>query len=321
MEVRRVLELVVGDRQLQAVAEDPSSASLSFFAWWVMLRASTPPAEGPALDGLGEDHRRRADVLGRRLVGGVDLAVVVAAAAELEQLSSSDRCSTIRREPRVGAEEVLADVVRRSRPSTSGTRRRASSFIFSTSTPSTSRASSSSHSRPQTTLITFQPAPRNRPSSSWMTLPLPRTGPSSRCRLQLMTKVRLSRPSRAASEMPGDRLGLVHLAVAEERPHALLARVLDAAVLQVAVEARLVDRGQRAEAHRDRRELPEVGHQPRVRVRAQALAADLAPEVVELVLGQPALEERAGVDARAPRGPGRTPGRRRPDGPCPGRSG
>ena len=32
-----------------------------------------------------------------------------------------------------------------------------------------------------------------------MILPLPRTGPSSRCRLQLMTKIRLSSLSREAS--------------------------------------------------------------------------------------------------------------------------
>ena len=38
--------------------------------------------ERPALDGLGEDRRRRADLLGRRLVGGVELAVVVTAAGQ-----------------------------------------------------------------------------------------------------------------------------------------------------------------------------------------------------------------------------------------------
>src|SRR5438034_267079 len=68
-----------------------------------------------------------------------------------------------------------------------------------TSRPSRSFASSGSHSRPQIALITFQPAPRNAASSSWMIWPLPRTGPSSRCRLQLMTKIRLSSFSRAGS--------------------------------------------------------------------------------------------------------------------------
>ncbi len=51
------------------------------------------------------------------------------------------------------------------------------------------------------TLMTFQPAPRKTASSSWMILPLPRTGPSSRCRLQLITNMRLSSFSRAASEI------------------------------------------------------------------------------------------------------------------------
>ena len=69
------------------------------------------------------------------------------------------------------------------------------------------------------------------------------------------------------------RLGLVHLAVAEERPHVLVGGVLDAAVVQVLVELRLVDRVHRAEAHRHRRELPEVRHQPRVRVGRQRRGA------------------------------------------------
>ncbi len=79
----------------------------------------------------------------------------------------------------------------------------------------------------------------------------------------------------------------------------LLAGVLDAAVVQVAVEPRLVDRVDRAEAHRHGRELPEVRHQPRVRVGRQAAAGvrELLPEAVELLLGQPALEEGAGVHA------------------------
>ena len=93
---------------------------------------------------------------------------------------------------------------------------------------------------------------------------------------------------------------LVRLAVAEERPHVLIGGVLDAAVVQVVVEPRLIDRVHRAQAHRHRRELPEVRHQPRVRIGRQPAAgvAVLLAEAVELVGGEPALEERAGVDAR-----------------------
>ena len=67
-----------------------------------------------------------------------------------------------------------------------------------------------------------------------MIWPLPRTGPSSRCRLQLMTKIRLSSFSRAARVIDAERFGLVGLAVAEERPDLLVGRRLEAAVLQVA---------------------------------------------------------------------------------------
>ncbi len=95
-----------------------------------------------------------------------------------------------------------------------------------------------------------------------------------------------------------ERLGLVGLAVAEERPDLGVGHRLELAVFQVAVEARLVDGHDRAQAHRHRRELPEVGHQPRVRVARQAAArGQLAAEVLELLLRQPAFEERAGVDA------------------------
>ncbi len=80
----------------------------------------------------------------------------------------------------------------------------------STSAPSVSLASTSSHVECQMTLTTFQPAPRNTDSSSWMTLPLPRTGPSRRCRLQLTTNTRLSRPSRAAIDRAPSDSGSSH---------------------------------------------------------------------------------------------------------------
>ena len=95
-------------------------------------------------------------------------------------------------------------------------------------------------------------------------------------------------------------LRLVHLAVAQERPHVLVGGVLDAAVVQVVVEPGLVDRVHRPEAHRHRGELPEIGHQARVRIGRDAAAgvAVLLTEAVELVGGEPALQERPGVDAR-----------------------
>ena len=95
-----------------------------------------------------------------------------------------------------------------------------------------------------------------------------------------------------------ERFGLVGLAVAEERPDLRVRLRLQAAILEVADEARLVDRHDRAEPHRDRREFPEVGHQPGVRIRRQAAARlQLAAEVLELRLVEAAFEIRARVDA------------------------
>src|SRR5262245_45349393 len=69
------------------------------------------------------------------------------------------------------------------------------------------------------------------------------------------------------------------------------------AVLQIFQEAGLIDRHQRPQSHRHRRKLPEIRHQPRVRITRQALAAGLLPEAEELLLAQPPLEKSARVDA------------------------
>ena len=79
----------------------------------------------------------------------------------------------------------------------------------------------------------------------------------------------------------------------------LVRGVLDAAVVQVPVELRLVDGVDRAEPHRHRRELPEVGHETWVRVGGQPAARvrELLPEAVQPVLVESSLEEGSRVDA------------------------
>ena len=59
----------------------------------------------------------------------------------------------------------------------------------------------------------------------------------------------------------------------------------------------LVRSHQRAQPHRHGRELPEVGHQPRVRVRRDAFAAGLLAVAEQLRFGEAPFEEGAGVDA------------------------
>ena len=107
--VRRVLDLRVGDRQLEPVAEDLQLRLGQLLRLVGDVAGLDARSERPALDGLGEDHRRRALVLGRRLVRRVDLAVVVAAAAELREVVVGEVLDELA-QPRVGPEEVLPDV-------------------------------------------------------------------------------------------------------------------------------------------------------------------------------------------------------------------
>ena len=120
------------------------------------------------------------------------------------------------------------------------------SSITRRSRPLVSRASSGSQREPQMTLMTFQPAPRNAASSSWMILPLPRTGPSRRCRLQLMTNTRLSSCSRTGIVIAPIDSGS-SISPSPRNAQTLRSDGLhDAAMLEIALKARLVDRHHRA---------------------------------------------------------------------------
>ncbi len=91
-------------------------------------------------------------------------------------------------------------------------------------------------------------------------------------------------------------LRFVHLAVAAEAPDFATFGIDDAAIVQVLHEPRLVDGLDRAETHRHGGELPEIRHQPGVRVGTEAVAIHFLPEVVELLLVQPPFQISAGVN-------------------------
>jgi hypothetical protein len=92
-------------------------------------------------------------------------------------------------------------------------------------------------------------------------------------------------------------LRLVHFSITAKHPDLTFLGIRKATAVQVLEEARLIDAHQRPKAHGDGRELPEVGHEPRMRVGREALAVNLLPEVEELLLAQPPLEKSAGVNA------------------------
>src|ERR1043166_9599298 len=96
-----------------------------------------------------------------------------------------------------------------------------------------------------------------------------------------------------------ERLGFIGLTVAEEAPDFLLGRVAQATMLEIAIEARLVYRGDCAEPHRHRRKLPEIRHQPGMRIGRQSAAwRQFAAKVLELRTRQSAFEKRACIDPR-----------------------
>ncbi len=297
-QVRVLLEHLVGDRDAQAVPEALEVVQGHLLHLVRRVARREVLAERVALDGLGEDDGRLADGLGRRLVGRVDLAVVVAAALEVPHLVVAHGLDE-RLRPRVAAEEVLLDV------------RAVVRLVGLVVT--VGRGVHQVDERAVAVRVQ-QRVPLAAPDDLD---DVPAGAAEERLQLLDDLAVAAHRPVEALQVavdherevvellvrgelQQAARLRLVHLAVAEERPHVLVGRVLEAAVAQVAVEPGLVDRVHRADAHGDRGELPEVRHQARVRVRRQAATRTgvriLLAEAVELVLAQAALEERSRVD-------------------------
>ena len=91
---------------------------------------------------------------------------------------------------------------------------------------------------------------------------------------------------------------LVRFAVSEKRPDFRVRAGLEAAIFQIAIEPRLINGHERAEAHGHRGKFPELRHQPRMRVRRQSAALPkFAAEVFQLFHGQAAFEKRARINA------------------------
>ena len=252
--------------------------------------------EGPTLDGLGQDRGRCPFVLDRGLVRGVELPVVVPPAREVAQVVVGQVLDHAP-QPRVGTEEVLADVgATLDRVLLELAVDRRVHLVEQDAVGVTGEE-----------LVPLR-APDDlddvptRASEHGLELldDLAVAAHGAVEALQVAVDDEdevvelLARRDRERAE----RLRLVALSVAHVAPDTRAAGVGDAPVEQVAVEAGLVDRVDGAEAHRHRRELPELRHQARVRVARQAVTADLHAEMVEVVGREPALEERARVDAR-----------------------
>ena len=294
---RILLQLLVGDRDLLLVAEELEVLQGQLLHLVGGVAALEVVAEAVALDGVGEDDGRLALGVQGALVGGVDLAVVVAAAAQVPQLLVGHVLDELLG-ALVAAEEVLADV---------GAVVGLEGLVVA--------VLGGVHDVDEcAVLILFQ---QLVPLAAPHDLDHVPAGADEEA-LQLLDdlavaahwavetlQVAVDHEGEVVQAVQGGHLDqaagfrLVHLAVAEECPDVLLVGVLDAAVLQVLVKACLVDRVHRAQAHGHGGELPEVRHAVRVRVGRQAalLAGVLLAEAVHVVFAQAAFHEGAGVHA------------------------
>ena len=292
------LELGVGDRDVQSIAEGLEVLQRQLLHLVRGVATLELRAQAPALDRLREDDRRLALVLGGRLVGRVHLLVVVAAALERPDLVVGHVCDEVLR-ARIAAEEVVADVgavlgLERLVVTVDGGVHQVQQRAFLVG---------GEQRIPVATPDDLDDVPAGAAEDAFEFLDDLAVA-ANRAVEALQVRVDDERQvvqAFACGEADGaQRLRLVGLAVAEERPHLLIGGVLDAAPGKVAVEARLVDGVVGAQTHRHRRELPEVGHEPRVRVGRDAATCvrHLLPETVELVLAEATLEVCAGVHAR-----------------------
>ena len=299
--VRRTIERRVGDglvRDRNAEAR-PERAQVGFVQLLLLVRdvlAFAGLAEAVALDRPHEHDRRLPLGLDRDLVGVVDLDGIVAAEPQLLELIVGQVLDHLE-QARVGAEEVLAEV---------GAGLDGVLLILA--------VDDLAHPLGEQAVVVGRE--QRIPVAAPQHLDdVPAGAAEDRFELLDDLAVAADRTVEALQVAVDDedqvvellarreadraeRFGLVGLAVAEERPDLGVRRLAQPAILEVAVEARLVDRHDRAEAHRHRRELPEVRHQPRVRIgRKSAALGELLAEVVQLLDRQPAFEERARVDA------------------------
>src|SRR5439155_615912 len=88
--------------------------------------------------------------------------------------------------------------------------------------------------------------------------------------------------------------------VADEGPDLRLVTRQKASGPKITIEPSLVNRQQRPQTHGNGRELPEVGHQIRVRIRGKPAALrQLLAEIVQLPLVKSPLQKSPGVNARS----------------------
>ena len=253
-------------------------------------------SERPSLDRLREDHRRRGVVVVGRAVRRVHLPVVVAASPELAEVVVRKLLDHLL-QSRVGAEEVLADV-------RAGFRRVLLELAVDRRVQLVDEHAVDVLRQKLVPLavpdhLDHVPARAAEHRFELLDdLAVPAHGPVQPLQVAVHDPDQVVEVFARGERDRAKRLRLIRLAIADEAPHLRVLGRRQSAVVQVPVEPRLVDARERPEPHRHGRERPQFGHEAGVRVRRQAVPTGLPPEVVQLLFGEPALQEAARIDAR-----------------------
>ena len=292
--------LLVAERQVEALAKGQQVLALKLFLLVGGHAALAGLAHAIALLGLRQDHRGLISAALRGMVGSVDLDQIMPAALQAvdlfvaQALGQHGQC-------RVLAEEVVAVVA----PVLGGKGLELAVHRLRKGLGQGAVGVAGEQAVPVAAPHQLDHAPAG---AGKQRLQLIDDAAVAAHRAVQALQIAVDHPDQVVQLLAGGQrqgahaLGLVHLAVTEHAPDLARRCVLQAAVLQVAHEAGVVDRADRPQPHRPGGELPEVGHQPGVGVAAQALraapgGAELLPIVGQVELAQAALQKGPGIDA------------------------
>ena len=260
-------------------------------------------AEAIALDGAGEDDGRAAFVFGGGFVGGVNFARIVAAEAQAAQFVVGERLDEFQ-QARIGAEEMLANVG-------AGFDDELLVFAvdqFAHALDEQAFGVAVEDGIPLAAPENLDDVPASAAEGGFEflnDLAVAANRAVEALQVAVDDEDKIVEFFAGGQRDGAEGFGLIGFAVAEEGPDFGVGDGFEAAIFEIAVVTRLVNGHQRAQAHGDGGKFPEIGHQPGMWIGGKAAAGlEFAAEIFELLGGEAALEEGAGVHAGRRRGPG-----------------
>jgi hypothetical protein len=293
---RRFPHFRVAQRNAEPIAE---VQHLVFIQLLLLMRDVLPLArlaQPVALDGAGQNDRRTPAVLGRRLVRRIDLDRVVPPQVHPPQLvvrQVADHVGQLR----IRAPEMLANV----RPPLH--RVLLVLAVHHLAHPACQPAVlvPRQQSIPVTPPQDFDHVPSRAPEHR---LQLLNNAPVAADRSVQTLQIAVDHEDQVVQTLPAgqrdraQRFRFIRLAVTDEYPHLLTVVGTQASIVQIPGVPGLIDAHDRPQPHRDGRELPEIGHQPRVGIRSCTTPlSQILAEMIQLILTQPPFQIRAGIYA------------------------